>query len=293
MFSIVKDLQQGSKEWLEFRRKHITATDAGKILQEVPLNWGTPYSLWLDKIMGREKEINERMKGGIELEPFARSAYEDIKGESFEPLVIINDARPWQMASLDGISKDLNRCVEFKCGEAAYNSAKEGKVKDYYVPQLQHILAVTGHDSIDYACFWCDDMIIINVPRDEEYIATLIEKEQMFYDCLVNFKEPERGPLEYYQVRGEKAIFHKERLQHAIEKKKELEEFIEQEKQALIEIAADRNIEIEGLKVRKCVRKGNIQYKNIPELSKIDIEIYRGKPTEYYSFKYAIRGETQ
>lgn len=286
MFSIVKGMEQGSKEWLEYRRKHVTASDAGKILQEVPLNWGTPYSLWLDKIMGVEKEVNERMMDGIRLEPFARSSYEAAKGESFEPLVIKSDAHPHMMSSLDGISKDLSRCVEFKCGESAYKSAKEGVVKDYYIPQLMHSLAVTGHNSIDYACFWCDDLVIINVQRDDEYIANLIEKEKEFYECLISFKEPERSYLEYHNVATEEAIFLKERLEHAIERKKELEKLIEQHKQSLLEIADGRSIKVDNLKIRKSICKGIVQYKEVPELQNVDLNQYRSKPIEKYTFKF-------
>lgn len=286
MFSIVKDLEQGTKEWLEYRRKHITASDAGKILQEVPLDFGTPYSLWLDKIMGFEKEMNERMMEGIRLEPFARSAYEAVKGESFEPLVIKSDAHLHMISSLDGISKDLTRCVEFKCGEAAYKSAKEGKVKDYYISQLMHTLAITGHKSIDYACFWCDDLVIINVLRDDEYIANLIEKEKEFYECLVSFKEPDRSYLEYHNVASDEAIFIKERLEHAIEKKKELEKLIEQNRQILLEIADGRSIKIDNLKIRKSICKGPVQYKKVPQLQDIDLDQYRSEPIEKYTFKF-------
>lgn len=286
MFSIVKDMIQGSEKWLQFRRKHVTATDAGKILQEVPLDWGTPYSLWLDKIMGREKEPNSYMLRGIELEPFARSAYEQRMGESFEPKVIVSNEHQWMMASLDGISKDLNKCVEIKSGPSSYSSAKEGKVKDYYYSQLQHVMAITGHESMDYACFWNDDLVVINVERDDEYIAQLIEKEREFYECLVNFTEPERGALEYYQVHDEEAVFLKERLEHAMERKKELEELIEEHKNMLIEIAAGRNIEVEGLKIRKNLRKGSVRYKDVPQLENVNLDDYRNQPSEYYSFRF-------
>ncbi|MDC7243668.1 MAG: YqaJ viral recombinase family protein [Sphaerochaetaceae bacterium] len=286
MFSIVKNLVQGSEKWLQFRRKHIMATDAGKILQDVPISWGTPYSLWFDKIIGREKELTPAMLRGIELEPFARSAYEQLRNVELVPHVITSNLRPWQAASLDGITRDLNRCVEFKCGESAYNSAKQGKIKDYYISQLQHTMSVTGHDSMDYACYWNDDLIIINIDRDNEYIENLIKKEKEFYECLVNFKEPERGFLEYHKVYDEQAIFLKERLEASIEQKKELEDLIKEQKKALIKIANGKSIDIDGLKIKKCIRKGNIQYHNIHEINKVDLEEYRSEPTEYYQFRF-------
>ncbi len=284
MFSVVKNMEQGTPEWLEFRRKHVTASDAGKILEEVPLSWGTPYTLWVDKIMARETKVNQRMLRGIELEPFARSAYIQRLNLSFEPSIIINDDRPWMMASLDGLSSCRNRVVEFKCGESAYNKAKQGEVASYYIPQLQHILAVSGLESIDYCAFWNDDLIIINVPRDEKYIQNLIEKEEQFYDCLINKKEPKSSLEAYENINSENALTIKHNLEAAIKKKKELEKIIQQNKDLLIEIADDRNIKIDNLKIRKKILPGKIDYKNIPELKDVDLNKYRKSATSFYTF---------
>ena len=77
MFSIIK-VEQGSQEWLDLRRKHVTATDACKILQAVPLSWGDPYTCWLDKITGKKTPMTAAMQKGVDLEPFARFAHSSL-----------------------------------------------------------------------------------------------------------------------------------------------------------------------------------------------------------------------
>jgi predicted phage-related endonuclease len=234
--------------------------------------------------MGRQKEISEVMRIGMEQEPFARTAFIEQTGIHVDPLVVKSNEYPFMMASLDGISRELNYVVEFKCGKSAYDKALNGEVASYYIPQLQHILAVTGLDSIDYCCYWNSDLVIINVPRDDDYIANLIEQEKEFYDCLVNHREPKTTLEDFFEETSEEARMLRYKLENAMERKKSLEVTIDKCKEGLIEIAHGRNIKVDNLKVRKKVRSGSIDYKKIPELETVNLEDYRKESTEYYSF---------
>ena len=90
---------------------------------------------------------------------------------------------PWLRASLDGLSADGQRVVEIKCGRGAYwRTAKTGRPPTYYVPQLQHILAITGLPSIDFVCYFPSlKTINLTVERDELYIERLISAERAFW----------------------------------------------------------------------------------------------------------------
>jgi predicted phage-related endonuclease len=91
--------------------------------------------------------------------------------------------RPWQRASLDGLCLATRRVVEIKCGDKVHAHVQStGKVPGYYVGQLQHILAVTGFDMID---FWVwlpgKQPLLLNVPRDDAYIARMTAAEAEFW----------------------------------------------------------------------------------------------------------------
>ena len=90
-------------------------------------------------------------------------------------------------ASLDGISVDKKLAVEIKCGESAYRKASQsGKVPDYYFGQVQHILAVTGYDDLDFFCHWPGNPdVLIPVRRHKGYIDQLIMKEEAFWKKVV------------------------------------------------------------------------------------------------------------
>lgn len=54
-------------------------------------------------------------------------------------------------------------------------------------------------------------------------------------------------------------------------------------KDKLIELSNGQNCHGNGISLTKTSRKGNINYKEIPELNGIDLEKYRSKNIEYYT----------
>lgn len=286
MFHIIPNLEQGSLEWLAFRRKHITATDSMKILEECPISWGNPRSLYYEKIMAIEKPINSVMQKGIDLEPFARSAVSQKLGVIFEPVCVVSDKHPWMMASLDGMTKSKDRIIEIKCGRSAHEKAKLGEVCSYYIPQIMHQLAITGHLTIDYCTFWNDELIILSIHRDEGYIQNLIEKTYEFYQCLKTFTEPKCTLPDYEEETNEKARMLAKEIYRLDEQKKELDHLIKQHKNSLQDIANGRNIKVDNLIVRKKVRQGSIDYSKIPSLQDQDLEEYRKPASEFYDFRF-------
>jgi hypothetical protein len=69
--------------------------------------------------------------------------------------------------------------VEIKCGKSAYQTTMQtGAVPYYNYGQTQHILAVTGFNSLDFWCYWpgCSPLLI-TVPRNNAYIERLLARE--------------------------------------------------------------------------------------------------------------------
>lgn len=63
---------------------------------------------------------------------------------------------------------------------------------------------------------------------------------------------------------------------------KNLEEEEKQVRQTLITMANGENVSGGGVRLTKLVRKGNIQYDQIPELRMVDLEKYRKAPIEVW-----------
>ena len=131
----------------------------------------------------RDSDKTEAMSGGIMLEPQARASYMRRTGLNIKPACLQNNQYPWLRASVDGISSDGKVIVEVKCGESLYRHTLEyGCVPDYYYGQLQHILAVSGLESVYLWCYLPDcPEILIPVLRNEEYIKRLLVAEKSFW----------------------------------------------------------------------------------------------------------------
>ena len=187
------NLKQGTREWLEWRSQGIGASDAPAIMGENP--WKSPACLLQEKCLGKRTPPNAAMARGTALEPEARKHYETKVGIRVIPACLQSRRFAWLRASVDGLATDGSTVVEIKCGESAYRKASMGDVPDYYFGQLQHILAVTGLDEID---FWCylpgRPEVHITVGRDDSYIKRMLEAEHAFWQRVIQHRNHRSHP---------------------------------------------------------------------------------------------------
>lgn len=154
--------------------------------------WKSTEYLLQEKCAGRRYGSNAAMAKGMELEPVARERYEARIGISVAPACLQSVKHEWLRASVDGLAMDGNTIVEIKCGEGVYRKASaSGKVPDYYYGQLQHMLAITNLQSIDFFCYWPHrPEVHLCIPRDDSYIARLLDAEYKFWQTmLVTFRQ--------------------------------------------------------------------------------------------------------
>lgn len=175
-------LVERSAAWWKWRQGGIGSADAATILGAKPSK--SPERLLLEK-QHPPAEVggNFARARSADLERKARALYCITLGLTVEPTCVQSLARPWQRASLDGLSADGARAVEIKCGRAAYHSASaRGRPPRHHTPQLQHLLAVTGLPVIDYWCYLpSHPPVRLEVRRDEVYLQRLLAAEEAFW----------------------------------------------------------------------------------------------------------------
>jgi len=178
-------LQQGTREWLEWRHNGIGASDASAIMGEN--RFKSVREVLLEKQgVARESAQNAAMARGTMLEPEARRNYIERTRNNVQPACLQSAKHPWLRASVDGLSEDGRAVVEIKCGESVYrHSVQYRSVPDYYYGQLQHVLAITNLPVIDFWCYLPGRAgVLIQVPRDEHYIARLLVAEEEFWSAV-------------------------------------------------------------------------------------------------------------
>jgi putative phage-type endonuclease len=264
------ELTQNSPEWLEFRKKHLGASDAPVVMEISP--WRTPYQLWREKLdLDQNTFVSGAMRRGTELEPIARQKVSRILDVDLKPAVFESDL-DFIAASLDAISDDGKTLVEIKCPSS---KPQEQGIPRIYYPQVQHQMFVCEVEKMYFYTFYEGEGELLEINRDESYINKMIETEKEFWECVKALTPPSSA----YVTRDDPA-FCKAAL-HYQEIRKQLKWFEEKEKQAREELLAlcnGQNVRNSHISVTKIVRKGNVDYQAIPELKEIDLEKYR-KPS--------------
>lgn len=181
----IVDLQQDTPAWLAWRSQGIGASDAPAILGENP--WKNASLLLEEKCETLEKCSNNAMTRGTELEPEARRLYEAKVGVRMVPACLQSVRFEWLRASVDGLAVDGSAVVEIKCGERVHrDSFTSQTVPDYYFGQLQHILAVTDLQSIDFWCYLPNrSEVHLRLARDDGYISRLLDVEHLFWQRVL------------------------------------------------------------------------------------------------------------
>lgn len=287
------ELQQGSKEWIEFRRNGIGASDIPSICG-IKGAYQSADDL-LDAKFGIEKEHNEFtlriFAEGHAVEDMVRTESEQYLGVKYRPVIIQSIERPEFFASLDGMSEDNKSILEVKTTRKAdfIRQAQEGFCPDLYFLQIQWQLFVSDLNDCKLVIVDADKMnkYPLQIERDDAIIATLVTEADKFFERMKTGVAPTKQLDTFDEVAMRlEAVLHSidvysERLDELEDKKKEYASFL------LVKYAA-KKLENDRISISVSERAGSVNYKAIPELQGVDLEKYRGKATT--QMRVALKG---
>lgn len=266
-----------NSEQLKERRNGIGSSDAPIVMGVSP--WTTPRELWQNKVYGKDARAdNPSMKRGRDLEEKARQEFEKIVGTLVAPDILIHPEINWMRASLDGIDCSKKVMVELKCpGKEDHALAVGNKVPEKYWPQVQHQLEVAGLDDMYYFSFDGRKGAVVEVRRDQDYIDSLLEKEEKFWDMVLSKTPPELTDRDFICMEGneEWRILADEYL--AI---KALQDREESTRGRLKSLSQGRSAKGHGISLQRQICEGAVDYSAIPELKGLDLSMYRKKSFE-------------
>ncbi len=278
--SAVLKLVQGTAEWHEHRSMFRNASETAAVMGLSP--WQTSYDLWLVKTGRKETVETEAMKHGTQMEPIARSAYEQETGQVMQPKVVVDGM---YSASLDGMTMDGQLILEIKCpyqGQTSelWQTVKAGQVPDHYMYQVQHQLMVSG---ASLAHLWVYDGkqgLKLKISPDPAAFDRIRQAWDAFQLHLDNDAPP---PLtEQDTVLREDAEW-RDTAENYIGWKGTAEEAAaraDEAKAKLVSLTRHSRESGSGVIVTRYWKQGSIDYKRIPELGSVDLEQYRGKAKE-------------
>lgn len=278
-------LEQGSSEWLEWRKNKIGSSDIATIMGLNP--HCTPYALWSRLIADEHVEVTDRMQRGKDLEPIVRSLMNEkyeVLGCEWIPCCVESLDYPWAITSFDGVCISYEYpMIEIKCpGDKAHGIALMGQVPEIYYPQVQWQLWMGGMEKGLYVSFDGEKCVEVVVHRDEIFIAKMVDAAIDFYHLLINFIPPPMTDKDYVEIVDPEAIEDMEKLKIVERELKYLENHKELLKQRLVKFAGGRNSRIGDTKILKIIRRGNVDYSQIEILKGIDLEQYRKSSTTFW-----------
>jgi putative phage-type endonuclease len=195
----MKNLKDREESFLEWRRNGIGSSDAPAVMGYSP--WVTTYQLWELKTGRREPDpMNWAMKKGIELEPYARQAYEMKSGIQMPSDRMKHREHDFLRANFDGINKLARLVLEIKCpGQIDHARAAEGKIPDKYLWQCVHLLMVSRMPVLHYWSFDGENGILVKFKRNRELEEKLLTAEKKFWNHVLTDTPPLTG--EIFKVR--------------------------------------------------------------------------------------------
>ncbi len=180
-------------DWLDARRTGIGASEMAAILGRD--KYTSAVELYLRKTgQVPDDEAGEAAEWGHLLEPVIAREFGRRTGRAVEMAgcLLRSASHPWALATLDAWQTigDAARPLEIKLTGGRSGDWEDG-VPEYYYPQVQQQLLVTGAPMASVAALlngtrlvWCD------VERDEPMIARIIEAGERFWRCVTDESVP-------------------------------------------------------------------------------------------------------
>lgn len=191
---IIRDVAQGSPEWLALRLGILTCSELAPVLVngKGQGGFGVEAISYMDQLIGERitEEAaapfggNAHTQRGHELEDVARDLYVARTGAELEQVAIILNHgagySPDSLVGADGLTEIKTKLPKFQVGVIL-----AGEVPKEHVAQCQGGLWISEREWIDFISYWPGmPLFIKRMYRDEAMISKIAERVATFYELL-------------------------------------------------------------------------------------------------------------
>nr|BAR33264.1 Phage-related protein, predicted endonuclease (COG5377) [uncultured Mediterranean phage uvMED] len=269
-------LDQGSEQWLQARENYFCASDASAMMGDSP--YKSRDALIKEKATGI-KPVTSRnefiFKKGHEAEAKARPLAEKLTGCELHPVVGVEGD---YLASFDGMKFDQSLIFEHKLvSQSLIEQIQKGQLNDHYLWQLEHQLLVSNAEKALFVASdgTADNFHSLSYVSSPDRRQQLIEGWKKLKQDIDEWVTPERTDDAYREAAEDYRQVKKQRDEAVAAE--------ERAKKRLIELTEGaRESSGFGVTIRTVTRKGSIDYKQIPGIGGLDLELYRKPPSEYF-----------
>lgn len=287
-------LEQGSKDWLNWRLAGVGASESPCLLMEKH-PWMTPYKLYCLKLgLVQPDPPNWAMKQGIIKEPHVRDWFSK-NYFPIEPVCAEMDEYPYIKASLDGWNSNADSIVEIKVtGKANHDLARKGGIPEKYRIQVQHQLLVSGASKCYYVSYLNTegDYAVVEELPDEQYQEQIFNACKGFWARVQTRDMPTPGPSD--EIIGDNQFnAFVERYLDLDRTAKEANKEKARLKEALVEQYSHEKVRGERARVFKRAQPGRYDYSKLVDAAKnagVDVDSFKGEDSYHWVIQ-EIKGE--
>ena len=290
-------IEQRSPVWFQARREKITGSVTGAILGLSPFM--KPIDVMRNMVReyhGAERDFrgNIATEYGTANEQTATTHLEMFHLD--QPVVETgfhtHSELEWLGASPDGLLGE-DGLVEIKCpfGQRNKDAPEFKSLLDmpHYYAQVQIEMYCTGRKWVKFYQWAPNGDKLEEYTLDQDWLNENIPKLKAFYDSyLIERELPNAQRYLDPKHKENDDVLVSDLANQFIDISDQIKALETAKKDILKEIierCGERQTEINGKKLTKVERKGSIDYAKVPQLKDIDLEQYRKKPSEYWSFK--------
>lgn len=191
---IIRDIEQGSQEWLNLRLGIVTCSELDCLLVngKGQAGFGAGAFSYMDQLIGERItgeaadpfQGNRHTERGHELEGKARELYVARTGSKLEQVaIILNHGIGYSPDALVG-SEGLDE-IKTKLPKFQVSVILAGEVPKEHIAQCQGGLWVSEREWIDFISYWPGmPLFIKRMHRDEAMIRTIAERVKTFYEIM-------------------------------------------------------------------------------------------------------------
>jgi len=289
------DLEQGSAEWIEYRRTRIGASDIPSIMRLSP--YKTRATLLREKRSGESQVLDDYTKAIFERGHQVEAQVREKLGAEWVPCVVEHPTLKAFFASLDGFNGEAILEVKTTHSMDRIDQINRDEIPDDWRYQIAWQQMCSGRNA--EGNYYPVHLVVVDVrepnapvvysfqdalkTEDFEKMCEHMENEAMaFLDELRKEGQSQEVATIVEEERHVQAIISAKRLEKAAKKQLEdLKREIDRNCEALLSKYDARVIKADGFKLERVTRKGSIDYDRIPELQKVNLEVYR-KPESSY-----------
>jgi len=292
------NMEPNSEEWVMYRMDYLNASEAPIAAGVVP-SWfsiNSPRKLYeVKQGLWQPKEdafAARNQQHGHNMEEVARKAMDGLLTEKYgetvemQPVIVSRTVDGLKLsASLDGyfeLSDGRRIGAEIKCpasGEKSktWRAMLDGEIQEYHQWQMDQ----------QYICADLDELYFVAFIDDEQWNSIFYGADKadriilMWQDFIDNPPEAEIQDMPAELEPTVRAFL------SAKQAKSDAEKAMAEAKGKLIESASEAGSSLQGFGalVMQKTKKGNVDYKKVPELKGVDLEQYRGKTSTYWEVR--------